>query len=45
MSSLAQRLERLAVNQKVAGSIPAGGVIVFRFFIKSIFFGLNKNNK
>ena len=28
-ASLAQRLERSAVNRKVAGSIPAGGVYNF----------------
>ena len=28
-ASLAQRLERSAVNRKVAGSIPAGGVLDF----------------
>ena len=28
VASLAQRLERLAVNRKVAGSIPAGGAFI-----------------
>ena len=36
-ASLAQRLERSAVNRKVAGSIPAGGVLLKRDMVAVVF--------